>query len=148
MSSQCPVPLAAHTKHFAVPEISKTPQASWLSYLPWEAGGDKSEQREEISKPTQNNSEGSSRDAPATSQLWLNLISSLCLPQRSFPCGCKASKCSPLPSALFCVVWIFCVIWAFFTVFHAIDSIISALAHPSGAVGSQLVSLYGKHAWL
>lgn len=67
MSSQCPVPLAAHTKHFAMPEISKTPQASWLSYLPWEAGEDKSEQWEEISKPTQNNSEGSSRDAPAIS---------------------------------------------------------------------------------
>lgn len=38
-----------------------------LSYLHWEAREDKSEQWEEISKPTQNNREGLSRDAPAIS---------------------------------------------------------------------------------
>lgn len=36
-----------------------------LSYLHWEAGEDKSEQWEEISKPIRSNREGLSRDAPA-----------------------------------------------------------------------------------
>lgn len=50
-------------------------------------------------------------------------------------------------SSLLCV-WIFYVILGIFTVFHTIVSIISALAHHSGAIGSQSVSLYGKHAWV
>lgn len=62
------------------------------SYLHWEAGEDKSEQWEEISKPTQKNSEGLFRDAPAISLNYGWIVLATCV----FPRGVFHVVANPL----------------------------------------------------
>lgn len=117
-----------------------------LTYLCWEAGEDRSEQWEEISKPTQYNREGLFRRAPAVSLNYGWIWLATC----AFPRGVFHVAANPLsallspPSSLLCCLGFSMSFWFFHSFSSNSFSHFSPCPSQGGTAGSQLRSLVGK----